>query len=180
MIPKSQVGIQRRIEQRILGNDDPNHFQYDTDTRRTHFNNDTIPGPKSLFDYELSGDTHRYFRDRDYKYAMVKKNGGAMTEPEYLRQKKDELFALGLLQESMSKHPYLAVVPNGFIRENIFELGQQDLDKPEIIVVNGKQYQVQRQLLAQNLAQTEPSPTPQPIQVINQQRAFNPTRIKSV
>ena len=49
----------------------------------------------------------------------------------------------------MSKHPYLAVVPNGFIRGNIFELGQQDLDKPEIIVVNGKQYQVQRQLLAQ-------------------------------
>ena len=154
MIPRSQVGIQRRIEQRILGNDDPNHFQYDTATRRTHFNNDTILGPKSLFDYELSGDTHRYFRDRDYRYAMVQRNGGAMTEPEYLREKKDELFALGLLQESMSKHPYLAVVPNGFIRENIFEYSQKELDPPETIVVNGKQYLVQRRKLAENLVQS--------------------------
>ena len=63
--------------------------------------------------------------------------------PDYLRPKHDELAQLGLLQEAMSRYPYIATGPGGFIRQNLFEIAQDHLDDPEAVVVNGKPYQIQ-------------------------------------
>ena len=72
--------------------------------------------------------------------------------PDYLRPKHGELVQLGLLQEAMSRNPYIATGPGGFIRHNLFEIAQDHLDDPEAVVVNGKPYQIQKQKLAQGIA----------------------------
>jgi hypothetical protein len=43
-------------------------------------------------------------------------------------------------------------VPGVFIRQNLFEIAQGHLDDPEVMVVNGKPYQIQKQKLAQGIA----------------------------
>ena len=152
MIPANQVGIQRRIDDSIrVGNDDPNHIQFGAATQKMYMETDGSLYPKSHYEFELSEDTHRYFSDRDITFN--KKQGAVAEMPDYLKPKHDALVELGLLQEAMSRYPYIATVPGGFIRQNLFELAQEDLDKPEILVVNGKQYQIQRQLKSQQLAQ---------------------------
>jgi len=52
----------------------------------------------------------------------------------------------------MERYPYIATVPGGFIRQNLFEIAQDHLDDPEAVVVNGKPYQIQKQKLAQGIA----------------------------
>ena len=152
MIPANQVGIQRRIDDSVrVGNDDPNHIQFGSATQKLYMETDGSLYPKSHYEFELSEDTHRYFSDRDITFN--KKKGALGEMPDYLKPKHDALVELGLLQEAMSRYPYIATVPGGFIRQNLFELAQEDLDKPEILVVNGKQYQIQRQLKSQQLAQ---------------------------
>ena len=152
MIPANQVGIQRRIDDSfIVGNDDPNHIQFGAATQKMVMETDGSIFPKSHYEMELSEDTHRYFSDRDITFN--KKPGALGEMPDYLKPKHDALVELGLLQEAMSRYPYIATVPGGYIRQNLFELSQQDLDKPEILVVNGQQYQIQRQLKSQELAQ---------------------------
>ena len=158
-----QVGIQRRMDGIVIGHDEPNHIQFDSQTTRGRIDNDSHPGPKSLFEHELSDDIHRLFKDRDYRYAMRIKDGGGERTPEYLREKKELLTQLGLLQEAMSVYPYIAVVPNGLIRDNQYEIAQEFLEEPEQIVINGKQYQVQRQKLAESLAKGQPAVIQDPV-----------------
>ena len=107
--------------------------------------------PKSHYQFELSDGAHRCSSDRGIAFNKPPNSLGEM--PDYLKPKHDALVELGLLQEAMSRSPYIAAVPGGFIRQNLFELAQGNLDKPEVLVVNGKQYQVQRQLKSQQLAQ---------------------------
>ena len=85
------------------------------------------------------------------------KDGGGERTPEYWREKKELLTQLGLLQEAMSVYPYIAVVPNGLIRDNQYEIAQEFLEETEQIAINGKQYQVQRQKLAESLAKGQPT-----------------------
>ena len=37
----------------------------------------------------------------------------------------------------MSRYPYIATGPGGFIRQIFFEIAQGHLDDPEVVVVNG-------------------------------------------
>jgi hypothetical protein len=151
MIPPSQVGIQRRIDETLpVGNDDPNHIQFDASTAKAYMETDGTIYPKSHYEMELSGDAHRLFTDRDIVFNKPPNALGEM--PDYLRPKHDELVQLGLLQEAMSRYPYIATVPGGFIRQNLFEIAQDHLDDPEVVVVNGKPYQIQKQKLAQGIA----------------------------
>ena len=125
MIPPSQVGIQRRIDETLpVGNDDPNHIQFDASTAKAYMETDGTIYPKSHYEMELSGDAHRLFTDRDIVFNKPPNALGEM--PDYLRPKHDELVQLGLLQEH--------------------------LDDPEVVVVNGKPYQIQKQKLAQGIA----------------------------
>ena len=152
VIPANQVGIQRRIDSSlIVGNDDPNHIQFGAATGKGIMETDGALYPMSHYEFELSDGAHRYFSDREI--AFNKKPGALGEMPDYLKPKHDALVELGLLQEAMSRYPYIATVPGGFIRQNLFELAQEKLDAPEILVVNGKQYQIQRQLKSQQLAQ---------------------------
>ena len=151
MIPASQVGIQRRIDDTLpVGNDDPNHIQFGVSTARAYMETDGSIYPKSHYEMELSEDAHRFFTDREIAFN---KPPGALGEmPDYLKPKHDELVQLGLLQEAIFRYPYIATVPGGFIRQNLFEIAQEHLDDPEVVVVNGKPYQIQKQKLAQGIA----------------------------
>ena len=151
MIPANQVGIQRRIDSSlIVGNDDPNHIQFGAATGKGIMETDGTLYPKSHYEFELSDGAHRYFSDREI--AFNKKPGALGEMPDYLKPKHDALVELGLLQEAMSRYPYIATVPGGFIRQNLFELAQENLDDPEVLVINGKQYQIQKQLTSEQIA----------------------------
>ena len=99
--------------------------------------------PKSNYEMVLTGDAHRLFTDRG---IVFNKPPNALGEvPDYLRPKHGELVRLELLREAMSRYPYIATGPGGFIRQIFFEIAQGHLDDPEVVVVNGKPYQTQKQ-----------------------------------
>ena len=99
--------------------------------------------PKSNYEMVLTGDAHRLFTDRG---IVFNKPPNALGEvPDYLRPKHGELVRLELLREAMSRYPYIATGPGGFIRQNLFEIAQGHLDDPEVVVVNGKPYQTPKQ-----------------------------------
>jgi len=139
-------GLFNHFQQTVVGGDDIYHTDHVVRTRRGKLFPDSNLNPRSNFDRELSNDSHRFFNSR-VKAFVNEEN------PDILARKQ-KLIPLGLLQESLSIYPNIAVVPNNFVRQVQYEqqIAKEELDNPELIVVGGKQYLVQKRKVASEIA----------------------------
>lgn len=147
----AKTGIQKRgvfnhYQQSIVGGDDIHHTNSVVRTRRQKLFPEPDLNPRSNFDRELSDDSHRFLNSR--VKAFVKQDNPVILG------KRDKLMPLGLLQETLSRYPNIAVVPNNFVRQVQYEnqVAKDELDNPEIIVIGGKQFLVQKRKMAEQIA----------------------------
>jgi len=145
------TGIQRRglfndYQQSIVGGDDIYHTDYKVRTKRGKLFPEGNLYPRSNFDRELGNDSHRFINSRIKAFVN-------QENPDILAR-KEKLLPLGLLQESLSRYPNIAVVPNNFVRQVQYEeqLAKEEMDNPELIVIGGKQFLVQKRKLAEDIA----------------------------
>lgn len=148
------TGIQRRgifnhFQQTTVGGDDIYHTDKVVRTKRNRLFFEENLNPRSNFDRELSNDSARFMNSRVKHFVR--------EENPYVLAKQKELMPIGLLQESLSKYPNIAVVPNNFVREVQYEqqLARDELDVAETIKVGGKLYDVRKRKTAQEIAQKE-------------------------
>ena len=148
----TQVGIQRRgvfnnFQQSVIGGDDIHHNTNVVRTKKIHMFPEDDLNPRDNFERDyLAEDNHRYINPR--VKAFIKE------ENPVVKAKKEKLMPIGLLQESLSKYPNIAIVPNNFVRQIQYEqqIAREEMDNPEIVVIGGKQFMVQKRKMAEQIA----------------------------
>ena len=148
----AQVGIQKRgifnnFHQSIVGGDDIHHSDDIVRTTKRHMFPEADLNPRDNFERDyLAEDNHRYINSR--VKAFVKQENPVVLA------KKETLIPIGLLQESLSKWPNIAIVPNSFVRQIQYQeqIAREELDNPEIVIVGGRQYMVQKRKTAEQIA----------------------------
>lgn len=145
-----RTGVQKRgvfnsFQQTVVGGDDIYHQDTIIRTKKNKLFPEPNLNPLSNFDRELSNDSHRFLNSR-VKHFVKQENPIVLA-------KKQKLIPLGLLQESLSRYPNIAVVPNNFVRQVQYEnsLAQEEMDNPEVIIVGGKQFLVQKRKIAEEI-----------------------------
>lgn len=145
------TGIQRRglfnnYQQTVVGGDDIYHTDHRVRTKRNKLFPEENLNPRSNFDRELSNDSHRFINSRIKAFVN-------QENPDILAR-KEKLIPLGLLQESLSRYPNITVVPNNFVRQVQYEqqIAKEDMDNPELVVIGGKQFLVQKRKIATEIA----------------------------
>tara|TARA_B100001094_G_C17737227_1_gene579406 strand:+ start:134 stop:619 length:486 start_codon:yes stop_codon:yes gene_type:complete len=148
----AQVGVQKRgvfnnFHQTVVGGDDVHHNTNVVRTSKRHMFPEADLNPRDNFERDyLAEDNHRYINSRVKAFVR--------QENPVVLAKKEKLIPIGLLQESLSKWPNIAVVPNNFVRQIQYEqqIAREELDNPEIVIVGGKRFLVQKRKTAEQIA----------------------------
>lgn len=148
----AQIGVQNRgvfnnFHQTVVGGDDIHHNTNVVRTSKRHMFPEADLNPRDNFERDyLAEDNHRYINSRVKAFVR--------QENPVVLAKRETLIPIGLLQESLSKYPNIAVVPNSFVRQIQYEeqIAREELDNPEIVIVGGKQFMVQKRKTAEQIA----------------------------
>ena len=88
---------------------------------RGRLDNDSRVTLTSAFEHELGGDRQMLLLPREKIFELREANGGARKVPFYLESRLADLRLMDQLQNTQDTYPYIANVPNGLLRETLYQ-----------------------------------------------------------